>query len=44
MTPEFERFSKPVEIKLADNSVLYSYGEGDVYITTYDGDKRSLYC
>ena len=46
MTPDkrgltkFERFSKPVEIKLADNSVLYSYGKGDVYITTYDGDKK----
>ena len=46
MTPDkrgltkFERFSKPVEIKLADNSVLYSYGKGDVYITTYDGGKK----
>ena len=37
---EFDRFSKPVEIKSADNSVLYSYGKGDVYITTYDGDKK----
>ena len=46
MTPDkrgltkFERFSKPIEIKLADNSVLYSYGKGDVYITTYDGDRK----
>ena len=36
---KFDRFGKPVEMKLADDSILYLYGKGDIYITTNDGDR-----
>ena len=46
MTPDkkslinFERFDSPVEVKLADNSILFSYGKGDVYLAVYDGTEK----
>ena len=46
MTPDkkslvnFGKFKTPTEVKLADNSVLYSYGKGDVYLSLYNGPEK----
>ena len=46
MTPDkgslnnFERFNKPIEIKVADKSALYSYGKGNVNMIAYDGNEK----
>ena len=46
MTPKkaslvnFQKFSTPSQVKLADNSILNSYGKGDVYLTVYDGAEK----
>ncbi len=46
MTPEknsmtgFVQFKKPLQIKLADNSVLLSYGKGNVKLSMFDGSKK----
>ena len=46
MTPKktslvnFQKFLTPSQVKLADNSILYSYGKGDVYLTVYDGAEK----
>ena len=36
----YKQFTTPLEIKLADNSVLLSYGKGDVYLTIYNDGKK----
>ena len=36
----FEKFSKPVEISLADNSKLYAYGTGDIPLRVFNGDNH----
>ena len=46
MTPEkksftnFEKFKVPLKMKLADNSVLYAFGKGDVYVSVYNGTEK----
>ena len=46
MTPKknslvnFKKFEAPSQVKLADNSILNSYGKGDVYLTVYDGTEK----
>ena len=46
MTPKknslvnFKKFEAPSQVKLADNSILTSYGKGDVYLTVYDGTEK----
>ena len=37
----YQKFSKPVEINLADNSVLYAYGAGDVHLRVFDGGSHN---
>ena len=34
------RFKTLVEVKLADYSMLYSYGKGDVYLSVYNGPEK----
>ena len=36
----YKQFTTPLEIKLADNSVLFSYGKGDVYLTLYNNGEK----
>ena len=36
----FEKFKTPLEVKLADNSVLFSYGKGDVHLSVYNGTEK----
>ena len=39
----FEQFSSPVAINLADNSAIYAYGSGDAQLTVLDGNiSRSI--
>jgi len=46
MTPDkkslinVERSDSPVEVQLADNSILFSYGKGNVYLAVYDGTEK----
>ena len=46
MTPKknslvnFKKFEAPSQVKLADNSILNSYGKGDVYLTVYNGTEK----
>ena len=46
MTPEkdkmqnFVEFGSPGKVQLADNSILHSYGKGDLKMTVYDGSKE----
>ena len=37
---EYQKFSDPVKISLADNSVLLAHGKGDVNLSVYDGAKE----
>ena len=37
---DFHKFDEPLRIQLADNSCLYSYGKGDVYLTVMNGDTK----
>ena len=36
----YTEFQKPINIKLADNSTLYSYGTGDVRVTIHDNGNK----
>ena len=38
----FEKFKTPIEVKLAENSVLYSYRKGDVYLSVYYNDHEKV--
>ena len=46
MTPEkdgmqnFVEFGTPRKVQLAENSILHSYGKGDLKMTVYDGSKE----
>ena len=37
---DFEKFEKPLCIQLADNSCLYSYGKGNIYLTLLNGNEK----
>ena len=34
---DFVRFKSPLDVKLADNSVLHGYGKGTVHLSVFDG-------
>ena len=34
---DFVRFKSPLDVKLADNSVLHAYGKGTVHLSVFDG-------
>ena len=34
---DFVRFKSPLDVKLADNSVLHAYGKGTVHLSLFDG-------
>eukprot|EP00794_Sanderia_malayensis_P002751 gene2751-biopygen2271 len=36
----YMKFSMPQEIKLADNSIVFAYGKGNIRLPCYDGSKR----
>ena len=37
---EYTTFKKPLQVKLADNTVLFAYGKGNVHVLVYDGEEK----